>query len=65
MSLAQLEKEVRGLSPEELSAFTRWLEEYAAQRWDEQLERNVAEGKLNQLGRAADAAFKAGQCTEL
>lgn len=65
MSLAQLEKEVQNLSPEEFGAFTRWLEEYAARRWDGQFEKDVAAGKLDTLGQKADAAFEAGDCTEL
>lgn len=32
MSLAELEKEVQNLSPEELHAFARWLVEYTASR---------------------------------
>jgi hypothetical protein len=65
MSLAQLEKEVQNLSPGEFGAFTRWLEEYAARRWDEQFEKDVAAGKLDALGKKADSAFEAGECTEL
>ncbi|MBE7538043.1 MAG: hypothetical protein HS122_06495 [Opitutaceae bacterium] len=65
MSLADLEKEVRSLSSGEFGAFTRWLEEYAAKRWDEQFERDVAAGKLDRLGKKADASFEAGECTEL
>ena len=65
MSLAELEKEVRGLSAGDLSAFTRWLEEYALRRWDEQFEKDVAAGKLDKLGKIADASFAAGECSEL
>lgn len=65
MSLAELEKEVQKLPPGELAAFTRWFEEYAANQWDQQFERDVAMGKLNKLGQKADAVFEAGQCTEL
>lgn len=65
MSLAELEKEVQMLPPGEFAAFTRWFEEYTANLWDKQFERDVAAGKLDQLGRKADAAFQAGQCTEL
>ena len=65
MSLAELEKEVLKLSPGELSAFTRWLDDYASRLWDEQIERDVAAGRLDQLGRKADEDFEAGQCSEL
>lgn len=65
MSLAELEKEIIKLSPGELSAFTRWLDDYAARAWDEQLERDVADGKLDSLAKKADAEFTAGRCREL
>lgn len=65
MSLAELEKEVLKLSPGELSAFTRWLDEYAARSWDEELERDIAAGKLDRLARKADEDFAAGRCNEL
>mgnify|MGYP003676265484 CR=1 FL=1 len=65
MSLAELEKEVTKLSRGELSAFTRWLDDYSASAWDEQLEHDVAAGKLDQLAKQADADFEAGRCTEL
>ncbi len=65
MSLAELEKEITKLSPGELSALTRWLDDYAARAWDEQLERDIAAGKLDHLAEQADADFKAGRCTEL
>lgn len=65
MSLADLEKEVRSLFTGEFGASTRWLGEYAAKRWDEQFERDVAAGKLEKLGGKADSSFAAGECTEL
>lgn len=65
MSLAELEKEITKLSPGEFGAFTRWLDDYAAQAWDQQLESDVASGKLDHLAEQADADFTAGRCTEL
>ncbi len=56
MSLAELEKEVQKLPPGELAAFTRWFEEFAADQWDGQFERDAASGKLEELGRRADAS---------
>jgi len=64
MSLTELEEKVQSLSPEELRAFARWVEEYTAKQWDEQFVRDVTAGKLREVGRNADAAFDAGQCTE-
>jgi len=65
MSLAELEKEVENLSSGEFEAFTRWLDTYAAKKWDAQFEQDVAEGKLDELGKKADLAFESGLCTEL
>ena len=65
MSLAELEQEVQRLSPSELGAFTKWLDEYAAARWDNQIERHVAEGKLSRILDRVDSDFESGRCTEL
>jgi hypothetical protein len=58
MSLAELEKEVESLDSSDFEAFTRWLDNYSAKRWDAQFEQDVAEGKLDTLGKKADLAFK-------
>ena len=65
MSLAELEKEVLKLSSGELSAFTRWLDDYTARSWDAQLERDVADGKLDRFAEKADEDFETGRCAEL
>ena len=65
MSLAELEKEVENLDSGDFDAFTRWLDAFVAKRWDAQFEQDVEDGKLDQLGEKADAAFDSGQCTEL
>jgi hypothetical protein len=65
MSLVELEQEVRRLSPADLGAFTRWLDEYTAEKWERQIEHDVACGKLADLARRADADFEAGKCTKL
>ncbi len=64
MSLAELEKEVLKLSSGELSAFTRWLDDYTARSWDDQLEHDVAAGKLDRFAQKADEDFESGRCTE-
>jgi hypothetical protein len=35
------------------------------QRWDEQLEQDIADGKLEDLAAEAIAEFKAGQCRDI
>lgn len=65
VSLTELESEVQKLSPAELGAFTRWLDEFAASRWDAQLEKDVGSGKLSTVLSKADADFESGKCSEL
>jgi hypothetical protein len=65
MSLVELEQEIQKLSPAEFGAFTRWLDEYAAARWDQQIEQDVAAGRLAKLLEKADAEFEAGKCQAL
>lgn len=65
MSLVELEQEIQKLSPAELGALTRWLDDYAAARWDHQIEQDVAAGRLDKVLAQADADFAAGKCQAL
>ena len=56
-----LEKEIEQLSPQELRAFRRWFAKFDAELWDQELERDVAAGKLDALADAAVAAHKRGE----
>ena len=60
-----LEREVRNLAPEELSAFRSWFAEYLAEAWDRQIERDVAGGKLDAFANEALAELARGETTEL
>ena len=60
-----LEKEVRQLSPEELAAFRDWFNEYDWQVWDQQIERDAAEGKLDRFAAEALAEFERGETREI
>jgi hypothetical protein len=60
-----LEREVEKLSPEELAAFRGWFAEYDWQAWDRQLERDVAEGKLDKFAAEALADLERGETREI
>jgi hypothetical protein len=60
-----LEREVEKLTPEELAAFRDWFTEYDWQMWDRQLERDVADGKLDDLAAEALAEFHRGETREI
>ncbi|MEM1012334.1 MAG: hypothetical protein AAGI46_08940 [Planctomycetota bacterium] len=54
-TLAEVQEAIRRMPPEEVAAFRRWWEERDADAWDEQIERDVADGKLDAF---ADAALE-------
>ncbi len=60
-----LERQVKGLSPEELARFRRWFIEFDGQAWDRQLQADVDGGKLDTLAEKALRAHAAGQTSEL
>ena len=59
--IESLEKEVEQLSPQELRAFRRWFAEFDAELWDQEIERDVAAGKLDRLADEAIAEHKRGE----
>ena len=61
----QIEREVEELSPEEWAAFRSWFVERDWQEWDRELERDVAEGRLDRFAAEALAEFERGETTEL
>jgi hypothetical protein len=65
MSVQELETAVAQLTREELANFSRWFEEYLADKWDRQIEADIRAGKLDAAGNRADTDFEAGRCTPL
>ncbi len=46
-TLEQIEAAILTLSPNEFQQLRKWLFDLDYERWDEQLEQNVADGKLS------------------
>ena len=65
MSIQEIENAVANLSPEELSAFSGWFEEFVADQWDRQIERDATAGRLNEVLEQAKQHREAGRCTQL
>ena len=53
------------LSPDELKAFEEWFENYMADQWDAQIERDAKAGKLDFLVERTKRNIELGQFTEL
>jgi hypothetical protein len=64
-TVEQIEAAILKLSPQELSQLADWVLDLDEQRWDEQIERDVAAGKLDFLAQEALAEFEAGNCRTL
>jgi hypothetical protein len=64
-TLNEIERAVSQLSPEELAVFRTWFAEFDAAVWDQQLEKDVAAGRLDALAQKAVQHLREGRCTEL
>jgi hypothetical protein len=64
-TVAEISGAVRRLPKRELARFRKWFAEYDAAVWDEQLERDVAAGRLEKLADEALRDLKAGRTTAL
>ena len=60
-----VEREIETFNEQELSRFRRWFFEYDWQAWDRELERDIAEGKLDALAAEAIAEDERGETEPL
>ncbi|MBX7207776.1 MAG: hypothetical protein K1X78_05675 [Verrucomicrobiaceae bacterium] len=65
MTVEELRKNIEHLAEPELKEFSKWFDEYIADLWDAQIERDAAAGKFDKLAEEAVASYEAGKCTEL
>lgn len=65
MTIQEIEQAVSELKPKELARFRQWFEEFDAEVWDEQFERDAKSGKLDDLANKVIADFRAGKAKEL
>jgi len=65
MSIAEIEKAITQLSHEDFSQLLDWLEEFEADQWDKQIERDAAAGKLDRIVEQAMKDYEAGKAREL
>lgn len=64
-SLEQIEAAILTLSSDEFQRLRQWFFALDYQRWDEQLEQDIVDGKLEALAQEAIAEFQAGYCREI
>jgi hypothetical protein len=64
-TVERIEAEILKLSPKELTQLTDWVLALDEQAWDEQIEQDIAAGKLDFLAQEALAELEAGNCRTL
>ena len=64
-AVKDIEKAITLLPIDQLRHFRTWYEKFDSNRWDEQIIKNVATGKLDALAEAAIADHKLGKSKEL
>jgi hypothetical protein len=65
MSVKDIEQAITQLPRSEVAELSQWFEEFQAQVWDEQIERDSKAGRFNKLIEQAKAEYAAGQCRPL
>jgi len=63
--IEKLERDIRSLSPQELTTFREWFAAFDAAAWDRQFEEDAASGKLDRLADEALADHRAGRSQKL
>lgn len=64
-NLEQIESAILSLPSNDFEKLRQWFFDLDYQRWDEQLERDIADGRLESLTQEAITEFQSGQCREL
>ncbi len=64
-TLDEVKQAVCQLSEADLAAFRAWFAGFDATSWDQQLEQDVAAGRLDALADEALQGLKGGSCTDL
>ena len=64
-NLEQTKAAILSLPYNEFEKLKQWLLDLDYQRWDEQLEQDIAEGKLEAFAQEAIAEFETGHCREI
>ena len=64
-TITEIEAAISSLSDDDLVKLRAWFAQHDADRWDRQFERDVAEGRLDDLAEEALQDAREGRCTDL
>ncbi len=60
MHVQEIETAIKKLPVENIIELSTWLEEYQADVWDRQIEKDLAMGRLDSILMEVDAEYEAG-----
>jgi hypothetical protein len=64
-TVADIEKAVSQLPPDELAQFRAWFEEFEAARFDQKIEGDITAGRLDRLAEQALSDYRQGRTSEI
>jgi hypothetical protein len=65
MSLAEIQSAIEQLSFEERAKLAAWLHNWKDDEWDEQMKRDIAAGKFDDVVREIEDDIKAGRLRDM
>jgi hypothetical protein len=65
MSGSEIQEAIKQLPEKDQWKLADWLNEFMADQWDREIERDVAAGKFDKIIAQAEEDMKAGRCTPL
>ena len=64
-SIDEVKSVIAHLPEKEFNSFVGWFVKFEEERWDKELEKDIADGKLDNLADEALNEFDVGKCSEL
>ena len=65
MDVKEIENAIASLPPSEIAELAKWFEEFHAQIWDQQIERDLKTGRLDSLLEEAKQDLESHRCEPL
>jgi hypothetical protein len=65
MDVKEIESAIANLPPAKIAELAKWFEEFQAQVWDQQIERDLKAGRLDSLLEEAKEDLESNRCREL
>lgn len=65
MRVEDIEQGILGLPQDQLKQFRAWYEKFDANKWDEQIEQDAKDGKLDAIAEIALAEYTSGKAKKL